>query len=194
MKKRKEKQAKSEPVPAMEASTADAETASAEATEVTEATETTETGEATEATETSGPTEVSVTTEASEAWPPHGFTDAFVDPDGVPGGLPETVVGDDDITNRVELVDAELSTDDAVSDEAPPVVEGPRLESILESMLFAADRPLGLTDLKRLLGDRDGRRLSAALEALRERRADSGVQLVSVAGAWQLRTHPNNGA
>jgi len=29
---------------------------------------------------------------------------------------------------------------------------------------------------------------------LRDRRADSGIQLISVAGGWQLRTHPGNGA
>jgi len=69
-----------------------------------------------------------------------------------------------------------------------------RFESILESLLFASDRPLTVADLKRLLGERDSKRLSAALEALKERRAESGVQLISVAGGWQLRTHPANGA
>ncbi|HEX2656882.1 MAG TPA: SMC-Scp complex subunit ScpB [Polyangia bacterium] len=69
-----------------------------------------------------------------------------------------------------------------------------RFESILESLLFATDRPLSVADLKRLLGERDSKRVSAALESLRERRAESGVQLISVAGAWQLRTHPANGA
>jgi len=51
-----------------------------------------------------------------------------------------------------------------------------------------------VTDLKRLLNERDGKRITTALEALRERRADTGIQLVSVAGGWQLRTHPANGA
>jgi segregation and condensation protein B len=69
-----------------------------------------------------------------------------------------------------------------------------RFESILESLLFASDRPLTVADLKRLLGERDSKRVSSALESLRERRADSGVQLISVAGGWQLRTHPGNGA
>jgi segregation and condensation protein B len=69
-----------------------------------------------------------------------------------------------------------------------------RLQSIVESLLFASDRALGVADLKRLLNERDGKRIGAALEALRERRADSGIQLISAAGGWQLRTHPANGA
>ena len=81
----------------------------------------------------------------------------------------------------------------AESGEGLPL-EGPRLESILESILFASDRPLAITDLKRLLGERDGKRLTVALESLRDKRVDCGIQLVSVAGGWQLRTHPTNGA
>jgi segregation and condensation protein B len=78
--------------------------------------------------------------------------------------------------------------------EGQPTVDAARTESILESLLFAADRPLVLNELKRLLGERDGKRVTEALESLRARRADSGIQLVSVAGGWQLRTHPGNGA
>ena len=85
---------------------------------------------------------------------------------------------------------AESETDEG---EALPDDDS-RFESILESLLFASDRPLTVADLKRLLGERDSKRISSALESLRERRADSGVQLISVAGGWQLRTHPGNGA
>jgi segregation and condensation protein B len=34
--------------------------------------------------------------------------------------------------------------------------------------------------------------VTAALEALRERHADTGIQLASLAGGWQFRTHPDN--
>lgn len=88
----------------------------------------------------------------------------------------------------------EAAAGDEGADADAPEIEGSRLEAILESILFASDRPLGLADLKRLLGERDGKRLSAALESLREKRAEAGIQLVSVAGGWQLRTHPANGA
>jgi segregation and condensation protein B len=106
----------------------------------------------------------------------------------------EAAPGDDDITSRFQRVVTETVESGSSSDDPLPPAEGSRLESILESLLFAADRPLLLTDLKRLLGDRDGKRINAALERLRERHVDSGVQLVSVAGGWQLRTHPGNGA
>jgi segregation and condensation protein B len=75
---------------------------------------------------------------------------------------------------------------------APAVESAGRLESILESLLYAADRPLGVGELKRLVGERDTKKVTAALEALRERRADSGIQLASLAGGWQFRTHPDN--
>ena len=94
---------------------------------------------------------------------------------------------------------AAASTDAEVDGEAPP--ESPsatpgRLESVLESLLFASDRPLTVTELKRLVGERDSGTVSAALEALRTRRSDgqSGIQVASVAGGWQLRTHTDNAA
>jgi segregation and condensation protein B len=78
--------------------------------------------------------------------------------------------------------------------EVPLPDDEARIESILESLLFAADRPLAVADFKRLLDDPNGARLGGLLERLRERRAATGIQLVQVAGAWQLRTHPANGA
>jgi segregation and condensation protein B len=76
---------------------------------------------------------------------------------------------------------------------APPVDSANRLESILESLLYAADRPLNVSELKRLVNERDGKKVTAALEALRERHAETGIQLASLAGGWQFRTHPDNG-
>ena len=54
----------------------------------------------------------------------------------------------------------------AEGEPLPEVAPG-RLESIIESLLFASDRPLTLAELKRLVGERDGGKLTAALEALR---------------------------
>jgi segregation and condensation protein B len=81
------------------------------------------------------------------------------------------------------------------ADDEEPAVESPaRLESIVESLLFAADRPLTLADLKRLLNERDGKKVSAALEALKARHEETGIQLAGLAGGWQFRTHPANAA
>jgi segregation and condensation protein B len=77
-----------------------------------------------------------------------------------------------------------------------PVSAPGRLESVLESLLFASDRPLPVSDLKRLVGERAGAKVGAALEALKARRDQegSGIQVVEVAGGWHLRTRPDNQA
>jgi len=79
-------------------------------------------------------------------------------------------------------------------DEAPPVDSAARLESILESLIFASDRPLALVDFKRLCGERDAKKLTAALEALQARHRGTGLELASTAGGWQFRTSAENAA
>jgi segregation and condensation protein B len=78
-------------------------------------------------------------------------------------------------------------------DDAPPV-DSARLESILESLIFASDRPLALVDFKRLCGERDAKKLTAALEALQARHRGTGLELASTAGGWQFRTSAENAA
>ena len=78
--------------------------------------------------------------------------------------------------------------------EAPVVESAGRLENIVESLLFASDKPLGLAELKRLVGERDSKKLTAAVEAVKARHQDRGIQLLGVAGGWQFRTNPENGA
>ena len=77
--------------------------------------------------------------------------------------------------------------DDETAEEAP--LDASQMESIIESLLFASDKVLGLTDLKRLLGERDGKKVTAAIEALLERRKGSGIEVVRVANGWHLRTN-----
>ncbi len=79
-------------------------------------------------------------------------------------------------------------------DEAMPVDSAARLESILESLIFASDRPLALVDFKRLMGERDAKKLTAALEALQARHRGTGLELASTAGGWQFRTSAENAA
>jgi segregation and condensation protein B len=85
----------------------------------------------------------------------------------------------------------ETPADDALAEALPAVAPG-RLGNIIESLLFASDRPLTLAELKRHVGERDSGKLTAAIEDLRARRAESGVQVVQVAGGYQLRTNPEN--
>jgi segregation and condensation protein B len=83
---------------------------------------------------------------------------------------------------------------EADAEELPASAPPGRLESVIESLLFASDRPLPVSDLKRLVGERAGAKVGAALEALRARRNQegSGVEVVEVAGGWHLRTRPDN--
>jgi segregation and condensation protein B len=83
-------------------------------------------------------------------------------------------------------------TDLHAESDAPADIDVGRLEGIVESLLFASDRPLTVAELKRLLGERDGKKVTAAVEALAARRQGSGVTVTSAAGGWQLRTNPEH--
>jgi segregation and condensation protein B len=76
--------------------------------------------------------------------------------------------------------------------EPPPVDSLARLQSILESLIFASDRPLALADLKRLVGERDSKKLASALDGLQVHYRGAGIALASTAGGWQFRTNPDN--
>jgi segregation and condensation protein B len=89
------------------------------------------------------------------------------------------------------LPEAPADAGEAPAEEPPAIAPG-RLGNIVESLLFASDRPLTLAELKRHVGERDGAKVTAVLEELRARRAESGVQVVQVAGGWHLRTNPEN--
>src|SRR6266540_38887 len=107
----------------------------------------------------------------------------------------------DDPTREVDAAQqaalAVQSADEAAVADADATAEegraaAGRLESVVESLLFASDRALGIAELKRLTGEREGAKLTMALEMLRSRRQDSGIQVIPVAGGWHLRTHPDN--
>ena len=90
---------------------------------------------------------------------------------------------------------AEVSeANDVAEGEGRELLEGERLESIIESLLFASDKALGLFDLKRLLGERDGKKITAAIDALIDKRRYTGIQVVSLSTGWHLRTHVENAA
>ena len=81
---------------------------------------------------------------------------------------------------------------EAAAEEQQQVAPRERLHSIIESLLFAADKPLLPAQIKQLVGERDGDVVMQALEALKAQYADRGVQIAEVAGGWQLRTAPEN--
>jgi segregation and condensation protein B len=68
----------------------------------------------------------------------------------------------------------------------------PRLQSIVESLLFAADKPLTLKQLGDLLGESELARVRAAVAAVEVAHESRGFQLHQVAGGYQFRTNPEN--
>ena len=107
---------------------------------------------------------------------------------------------DPTLVETANVIDLDRAREEAQSEEplrlemegegGKAVVPFEQLEPLLESLLFASDKTLTLADLKRLTGERDTRLLTQALESLQEKRAQSGVQVVAVAGGWSLRTNP----
>jgi segregation and condensation protein B len=95
-----------------------------------------------------------------------------------------------------EEASAELDAVEAGADAAPAVGEGreapERLKSIVESLLFASDKPLPVRKLVELTGERAEENVVAAVEALRADYADRGVVLHEVGGGFQFRTNPMN--
>jgi segregation and condensation protein B len=67
-----------------------------------------------------------------------------------------------------------------------------RLKLIVESLLFASDKPLSLPQLRHLTGERNLQAIQAALDALIADYRERGVVLGELAGGFQFRTHPSS--
>ena len=67
-----------------------------------------------------------------------------------------------------------------------------RLVSIIESLIFAADRPLQPKQLRQLTGASTKELKQALDELLQMYRPPSGIELVEVGGGYQFRTLPDN--
>jgi segregation and condensation protein B len=64
--------------------------------------------------------------------------------------------------------------------------------SIIESLLFAANKPLGVRDIRHLLKDASQRQIQLALKQLGRDLQGRGIVLAQVAGGFRLRTDPEN--
>ncbi|GBD26496.1 Segregation and condensation protein B [bacterium HR30] len=75
-------------------------------------------------------------------------------------------------------------------DEEPPEFNPAQLAAIIESLLFAAGSPVSFRRLVEVLGGPSATEVREALELLRQDYAPGkrGIQLVEVAGGYQLRT------
>lgn len=117
------------------------------------------------------------------------------------GFLPE--VSEDEVAEMEAASDDEVSVDgteldgfDSAEIEEVEFVEEERLESIVESVLFASDRPVSLASLKLLFKGTNirGDKIRRALDQLAVEYAGGrrGVTLEEVPGGYQLRTKIDN--
>ncbi|HEV8199555.1 MAG TPA: SMC-Scp complex subunit ScpB [Candidatus Polarisedimenticolia bacterium] len=79
--------------------------------------------------------------------------------------------------------------------EPTPLPETPKLRSILEALIFAAEEPLTLDDLEELFPGAPKETLQEALDdvASRWETEDRGLQVLRVAGGYRLTTRPDLG-
>lgn len=115
---------------------------------------------------------------------------------------------DAEILEGAEASESEVSSEEAPEMEASGTeeeaaiiedkifVDNDQLLSVIESLLFASDRPVGLGTLKQVFSHSnvDTRMIKRALDELTTMYADSvrGVSLEEVTGGWQLRTKLDN--
>src|SRR5260370_171008 len=85
-------------------------------------------------------------------------------------------------TTRFAAVSSE--PDDVPPDPGSADAASPRLQSIVESLLFAADKPLSLRQLGDILGESELARVRGAVAAVERAQASRGIQLHSVAGGY----------
>jgi segregation and condensation protein B len=115
---------------------------------------------------------------------------------------PQTDAPDVEAAASAAMDAAEASERNAPADgegaegETPAAGEGheppERLKSIIESLVFAADKPLSIRKLQELTGEKNAQWIQSCIEFLRADYADRGVVLHEVAGGYQFRTNPLN--
>ncbi len=110
--------------------------------------------------------------------------------------LPEVEDAEEVVEPAVDLEGTELDSFEAAEIEEVEFVEEERLESIVESILFASDRPVSLTQIKEVFKGTnvDTRKIRRAIDQLMVEYAGGrrGVTLEEVPGGYQLRTKVDN--
>jgi segregation and condensation protein B len=86
-------------------------------------------------------------------------------------------------------VEVEAEPETACLPTSAAAMDDAQLVSLVEALLFAADRPVALSRLRQLTRVSDTRRLEAALAAIEEHYRERGIVLQQVSGGFQFRTH-----
>jgi segregation and condensation protein B len=108
-----------------------------------------------------------------------------------PGDAPDAEAEGREVPDGVQLTE---TLPMAPEDDLSQVVgeASARLVTIVESLLFAADKPLTVKDIRRLLKDPSVRQIQLAVKELIFETAERGVVVGQVAGGFRLRTNPKN--
>ncbi len=112
------------------------------------------------------------------------------------GFLPEAVVDSESAVETAKLLGTELDGFEAADIEEVEFVEDERVESIVESILFASDRPVSFASIQMVFKGTNVKRekIRDAIEALAVEYAGGrrGVSLEEVTGGYQIRTKIDN--
>jgi segregation and condensation protein B len=125
---------------------------------------------------------------AEEAQTSEVKADAAAEPHAPPADLDAAPASDEPVPPEA----TEDHLDEQPPDPGSADAASPRLQSIVESLLFAADKPLTLKVLGELLGETELARVRAAVAAVEQSHESKGFQLHQVAGGYQFRTNPDN--
>src|SRR5438270_5972872 len=98
----------------------------------------------------------------------------------------DAAVGDEPVSAEA----TEDHSEEVPPDPGSPDAASPRMQSIVESLLFAADKALTLKQLGELLGETELARVRAAVAAIELCGEGRGFQLHQLAGGYQYRTNP----
>ena len=91
-----------------------------------------------------------------------------------------------------EQDETRTETDAEPSDADPPSLPAEEVRAILEALVFASPQPITAREVGKVLAGVERERWQAALDELRAdyARDGRGLQLVEVAGGWQITTRP----
>jgi len=65
------------------------------------------------------------------------------------------------------------------------------LKAVLESLIFASDKPITIKQLKGITNTTEDDLIKNALQELEVEYRERGVQLLEISGGYQFRTHPD---
>ncbi len=90
-----------------------------------------------------------------------------------------------------EHSDLPVLTDEVGSEVATVDMDMPLLRRIFEAALLTTQEPLNAAELKRLAGVAlENRQVEVLMEELRDKYADSGIELTRVSSGWRFRARP----